>query len=282
MVGHGVDPSRRAGLRAAQRPGHRGAAGRDARGRVGRLVLASSMVVYGEGRYDCPEHGSVRPGPRARRGHRGRPLRAALPELRAGAGARAGRRGRGAGPAQHATRRPSWPRSTWPAPGPGRPGARCGRCATTTCTARGCRATPRTRAWRRSSGRRWSAASRRGCWRTGAQRRDFVHVSDVAAANVLALARGAAGRGRGPGERLLRGAAHHPRPGHRAGRGDAAGRRRPWSAGPGRATCGTWWPIAGAAPRERLGFRAAVPASPTASPRSPPTRCATRRPVTRR
>jgi dTDP-L-rhamnose 4-epimerase len=30
----------------------------------GRLVLASSMVVYGEGRYECDEHGVVRPGPR--------------------------------------------------------------------------------------------------------------------------------------------------------------------------------------------------------------------------
>lgn len=30
----------------------------------GRLVLASSMVVYGEGRYDCPQHGDVRPAPR--------------------------------------------------------------------------------------------------------------------------------------------------------------------------------------------------------------------------
>ncbi|MGH9225738.1 MAG: NAD-dependent epimerase/dehydratase family protein [Acidimicrobiales bacterium] len=30
----------------------------------GRIVLASSMVVYGEGRYRCPEHGIVRPGPR--------------------------------------------------------------------------------------------------------------------------------------------------------------------------------------------------------------------------
>jgi dTDP-L-rhamnose 4-epimerase len=30
----------------------------------GRLVLASSMVVYGEGAYSCPEHGHVRPGPR--------------------------------------------------------------------------------------------------------------------------------------------------------------------------------------------------------------------------
>jgi dTDP-L-rhamnose 4-epimerase len=32
---------------------------------VKRLVLASSMVVYGEGAYDCATHGRVRPGPRA-------------------------------------------------------------------------------------------------------------------------------------------------------------------------------------------------------------------------
>ncbi|MEP7024699.1 MAG: NAD-dependent epimerase/dehydratase family protein [Actinomycetota bacterium] len=31
---------------------------------IPRLVLASSMVVYGEGGYDCPEHGRVRPLPR--------------------------------------------------------------------------------------------------------------------------------------------------------------------------------------------------------------------------
>ena len=31
---------------------------------AGRLVLASSMVVYGEGRYACPAHGLVRPGSR--------------------------------------------------------------------------------------------------------------------------------------------------------------------------------------------------------------------------
>ena len=34
-------------------------------GFTGRLVLASSMVVYGEGRYRCDEHGIVRPGPRS-------------------------------------------------------------------------------------------------------------------------------------------------------------------------------------------------------------------------
>ncbi|MFF3905852.1 NAD-dependent epimerase/dehydratase family protein [Streptomyces sp. NPDC001848] len=31
---------------------------------VHRLLLASSMVVYGEGRYECAGHGVVRPGPR--------------------------------------------------------------------------------------------------------------------------------------------------------------------------------------------------------------------------
>ena len=35
-----------------------------ARAGVRRLVLASSMVVYGEGRYRCAEHGDVAPGPR--------------------------------------------------------------------------------------------------------------------------------------------------------------------------------------------------------------------------
>ncbi|MCW8098093.1 NAD-dependent epimerase/dehydratase family protein [Streptomyces tauricus] len=32
---------------------------------VRRLVLAGSMVVYGEGRYSCERHGQVRPGPRS-------------------------------------------------------------------------------------------------------------------------------------------------------------------------------------------------------------------------
>jgi dTDP-L-rhamnose 4-epimerase len=35
-----------------------------ARAGVTRLLLASSMVVYGEGRYRCPVHGAVSPGPR--------------------------------------------------------------------------------------------------------------------------------------------------------------------------------------------------------------------------
>ncbi|MFC7110382.1 NAD-dependent epimerase/dehydratase family protein [Nonomuraea rubra] len=36
-----------------------------ARHDIARLVLASSMVVYGEGAYDCPTHGRVRPAPRS-------------------------------------------------------------------------------------------------------------------------------------------------------------------------------------------------------------------------
>jgi dTDP-L-rhamnose 4-epimerase len=35
-----------------------------ARAGIGRLVLAGSMVVYGEGAYTCAEHGPVAPGPR--------------------------------------------------------------------------------------------------------------------------------------------------------------------------------------------------------------------------
>ncbi|MDG6105819.1 NAD-dependent epimerase/dehydratase family protein [Dactylosporangium aurantiacum] len=37
-----------------------------ARAGVRRLVLASSMVVYGEGAYSCPRHGAVEPAPRRR------------------------------------------------------------------------------------------------------------------------------------------------------------------------------------------------------------------------
>ena len=44
---------------------------------VRRLVLAGSMVVYGEGRYDCPRHGRVRAGSARRRRPGRRPVRAA-------------------------------------------------------------------------------------------------------------------------------------------------------------------------------------------------------------
>ena len=64
MVGHGLDPSDAPDYTANNDLGT--AVLLAAMHRVGlrRLVLASSMVVYGEGRYTCPEHGAVRPGPR--------------------------------------------------------------------------------------------------------------------------------------------------------------------------------------------------------------------------
>jgi dTDP-L-rhamnose 4-epimerase len=64
MVGHGVDPSD-APLYAAHNDYATAVllAAAHAAG-VSRLVLASSMVVYGEGRYRCSEHGVVRPAPR--------------------------------------------------------------------------------------------------------------------------------------------------------------------------------------------------------------------------
>ena len=67
---------------------------------VQRLVLASSMVVYGEGAYDCARHGRVRPGP-ARAGRPGRgAVRAALPAMRGAAGHRHRHRGCPDGSAQ--------------------------------------------------------------------------------------------------------------------------------------------------------------------------------------
>ena len=57
---------------------------------VRRLVLASSMVVYGEGRYECRRHGVVSPGPRAA-GVRGRrPAPRLHPRPRCGPGQPAG------------------------------------------------------------------------------------------------------------------------------------------------------------------------------------------------
>jgi dTDP-L-rhamnose 4-epimerase len=64
MVGHGVSPAD-APLYTA-RNDHATAvllAAMYAAG-LSRLVLASSMVVYGEGRYTCPDHGVVRPAGR--------------------------------------------------------------------------------------------------------------------------------------------------------------------------------------------------------------------------
>jgi dTDP-L-rhamnose 4-epimerase len=65
MVGHGVDPSDAPAYAAHNDLGTAVLLAAMYQAGIGRLVLAGSMVVYGEGRYDCPEHGTVRPGPRS-------------------------------------------------------------------------------------------------------------------------------------------------------------------------------------------------------------------------
>lgn len=64
VVGHGVDPSDAPSYASHNDLGTAELLAAMYRAGVGRLVLASSMVVYGEGRYECATHGVVRPGPR--------------------------------------------------------------------------------------------------------------------------------------------------------------------------------------------------------------------------
>ncbi|MHA6624157.1 NAD-dependent epimerase/dehydratase family protein [Pseudonocardia sichuanensis] len=64
MVGHGVDPSDAPDYAAHNDLGTAVLLAAMHGAGVRRLVLAGSMVVYGEGRYDCREHGVVRPLPR--------------------------------------------------------------------------------------------------------------------------------------------------------------------------------------------------------------------------
>ena len=63
---------------------------------TGPIVLASSMVVYGEGRYRCASHGVVRPGPRAESDLREGRFEPPCPECGADAGCRGDPRGRAA------------------------------------------------------------------------------------------------------------------------------------------------------------------------------------------
>ncbi|WP_018788621.1 NAD(P)-dependent oxidoreductase [Micromonospora sp. CNB394] len=64
MVGHGLDPSDAPDYVSHNDYGTAVLLAAMHRAGVSRLVLASSMVVYGEGRYTCARHGVVRPGPR--------------------------------------------------------------------------------------------------------------------------------------------------------------------------------------------------------------------------
>lgn len=64
MVGHGLDPSDAPAYTANNDLGTAVLLAAMAKAGVCRLVLASSMVVYGEGRYSCQNHGVVPAAPR--------------------------------------------------------------------------------------------------------------------------------------------------------------------------------------------------------------------------
>lgn len=64
MVGNGIDAQDLPGYAAHNDVGTAELLAAMARNGVGRLVLASSMVVYGDGRYDCPLDGDVAPARR--------------------------------------------------------------------------------------------------------------------------------------------------------------------------------------------------------------------------
>ena len=87
---------------------------------VDRLVLASSMVVYGEGRYVCPTHGAGPPPAAAVAALEAGDFENHCPICGAAAGLGAGRRGRAARPAQRVRRRARSPRSTTRPRGRGR------------------------------------------------------------------------------------------------------------------------------------------------------------------
>ncbi|MFG2911124.1 NAD-dependent epimerase/dehydratase family protein [Kitasatospora sp. NPDC048286] len=158
-----------------------------ARSDVRDLVLAGSMVVYGEGRYRCPAHGDVSPGPR-------RPAdleagRFEPPCPRCGAGLSPGLVAEGA---------PTDPRSVYAA-------TKLAQEHLASAWARACGGRVLTLRYHNVYGpgmprdtpyagvaSLFRSALARGeaprVFEDGGQRRDFVHVRDVAEANVAALA----------------------------------------------------------------------------------------------
>ena len=189
-------PRRRARLRRAQRPRHRRPARRDARRRgapagAGRLdggLRRGPLRLPGARRRAARAAGAR---PTSTRAGSSRAARAAAATWSPGSSARTRRSTRAA-----PTPPPRSPRSTWSAAWARQTGGAAWRCATTTSTGRGCRATPRTPA------------------------------SPSIFRSALERGRGAAGlRGRRPAARLR--ARHRRRRGQRARADDRPARGRP-------------------------------------------------------
>lgn len=188
MVGLGVDVSDLPGYASANVQGTAVLLAEMARAGVGVLVLASSMVVYGEGAYTCGRHGPVRPGPRAEKALRAGRFEPQCPEC-----------GRALEPGVVGEETPPDPRNVY---------------ADTKLAQEHLSAS-----WARMTGGSVAALRYHNVYgprmprdtpyagvaaifrsrllngeaplvfEDGAQRRDFVHVRDVARANVLALER---------------------------------------------------------------------------------------------
>ncbi len=166
LVGAGVRVGDLPVLRRPQRPRHRRAAGRDARG---RCQSAGAGVVDGRvrrGSLRVPGHTGHR-CPALVRSRRSTPATSTTTARSAGRHSAGSWSTRAPGSTRAAATPPaSSPRSTTPPRGCARPTPPRSPCATTTSTARACRATRPTPASPRCSAPRSSAGSRRRCSRT--------------------------------------------------------------------------------------------------------------------
>ncbi|WP_055489162.1 NAD(P)-dependent oxidoreductase [Streptomyces sp. TP-A0356] len=159
---------------------------------VRQLVLAGSMVVYGEGRYVCARHGEVRPGPRA------------VADLAAGRfEPRCPACGRDLSPGLVTEDAPADPRNVYATTKLAQEHLAAAWARATDGSAVSLRyhnvygpGMPRDTPYAGVASFFRSALARGQAPRVfedGCQRRDFVHVRDVAAANVAALEAGSAG-----------------------------------------------------------------------------------------